>query len=138
MAAEHCDCGSNLPLIARIGGRDSDMFYVELDGEKKSLSPVVFEHALTHVLDAREYQIVQEENTRFRVRVEPLPGSEFDMARAQSAIEKQLQDYELDGKLQFEVEVVDRLAGDGEKKFKRIVSKVADAEKKNEEEPATA
>lgn len=133
MAAERCDCGSNLPLIARVGGRDSDMFYVELDGEKKPLSPVVFEHALTHVLDAREYQIVQEENARFRVRVEPLPGVEFDEGRAREAIEKQLKDYELDGKLTVEMEIVDRLEGDGEQKFKRIVSKVAEQDRKPEE-----
>ena len=88
----------------------------------------MFEHALTHVLDAREYQIVQEENTRFRVRVEPLPGVEFDRGRAQRGDRETAQDYELDGKLQFEVEVVDRLEGDGEQKFKRIVSKVAEAE----------
>jgi phenylacetate-CoA ligase len=137
MATEHCNCGSNLPLIERVGGRDSDMFYVEIDGQRRPLSPAVFEHALTHVLDAREYQIVQKENTRFVVRVEPLPGVNFDQQRAEQAIRRQLKDYELDGELQFEMEIVDRLDGDGEKKFKRIVSEVAEGDEEPNE-PAAA
>jgi phenylacetate-CoA ligase len=142
MAAEQCNCGSNMPLVARIGGRDSDMFYVEGPAGRKPLSPIVFEHALTHLLDAREYQIIQEENTRFLVRVEPLPGVEFDRERAQQAIAEQLKTYDLDGKLQVELEVVDRLVGEKDQKFKRIVSKVAKTDKElNEaanEEPAAA
>jgi phenylacetate-coenzyme A ligase PaaK-like adenylate-forming protein len=142
MAAEHCNCGSNMPLVARIGGRDSDMFYVEGPEGRKPLSPVVFEHALTHLLDAREYQIVQEENTRFKVRVEPLPGVEFDRDRAQQAIAEQLQTYDLDGKLQVELEVVDRLVGEQDQKFKRIVSKVAktvnEPNETTNDEPAAA
>lgn len=138
MATEECECGSNLPLIAQIGGRDSDMFYVELDGEKKPIPPVVFEHALMQLFDAREFQIVQEENARFRVRVEPLPSVNFNIERARGAIDQQLQEYQLAGKLQFEVEVVERLEGDGEQKFKRIVSKLAEAEKAKKEEEAVA
>jgi phenylacetate-CoA ligase len=138
MAAEHCNCGSNLPLIAEVGGRDSDMFYIESDEGRKPLPPVVFEHALIHVLDAREYQIVQEENTRFRVRIEPLPGAAFDRGRAQQEISDQLAEYGLQGKIEVEIEVVDRLENDGEKKFKRIVSKVADGETSTQAEPAAA
>jgi phenylacetate-coenzyme A ligase PaaK-like adenylate-forming protein len=129
MAEEHCDCGSGLPLVARVGGRDSDMFYVETSAGRKPLSPVVFEHALTHVLDAREYQIIQEENRRFRILIEPLPGVEFDQQRAEQAIDEQLADYELDGKFDVTVEVVDRLGGDDDQKFKRVVSKVAEEKK---------
>jgi phenylacetate-CoA ligase len=129
MAETHCDCGSGLPLVARVGGRDSDMFYVETAEGRKPLSPVVFEHALTHVLDAREYQIIQEENTRFRILIEPLPGVEFDRERADRALAEQLKTYELDGQFEVSVEVVDRLGGDNDQKFKRIVSKVADQTK---------
>lgn len=126
MADEHCDCGSGLPLVARVGGRDSDMFYIQTAEGRKPLSPVVFEHALIHVLDAREYQVIQEENTRFRILIEPLPGVDFDQQRAERAIDEQLADYELDGKFDVTVEIVDRLGGDDDQKFKRVVSKVAD------------
>jgi phenylacetate-CoA ligase len=146
MAKEQCNCGSNMPLVAQIGGRDSDMFYIETAKGKKPLLPVVFEHALTHVVDAREYQIVQEENTRFRIRLEPLPGQEFDRGRAERAIAEQLAEYKLDGQLQVEIEVVDKLLGEKDKKFKRIVSKVArttndpheQQAEAEEEEPAAA
>jgi phenylacetate-CoA ligase len=125
MAKEHCTCGSSLPLVARVGGRDSDMFYIETNEGRKPLSPVVFEHALTHVLDAREYQIIQEENTLFRILIEPLPGVEFDRERADRAIAEQLKTYDMDGQFEVTIEVVDRLGGDNEQKFKRVVSKVA-------------
>lgn len=138
MAQEHCDCGSSLPLIARVGGRDSDMFYVDTGEGRKPLSPVVFEHALTHVLDAREYQIIQEENTRFRILIEPLPGVEFDHDRADRAIAEQLDTYELAGKLDVSIEVVDRLAGEDDQKFKRVVSKVAKPEKKPQDQAEAA
>jgi phenylacetate-CoA ligase len=138
MATEPCGCGSNLPLIARVGGRDSDMFFIESTEGRKPLSPVVFEHALTHVLDAREYQVVQEENTRFRVRVEPLPGVEFDRERAQKAIADQLKTYNLDGKLDVAIEIVDRLVGEEGQKFKRIVSKVGASNENAAESPAAA
>jgi hypothetical protein len=80
------------------------------------------------VLDAREYQIIQEENTRFRVLIEPLPGVELDRERAEQTMHEQLETYDLAGKLDVTIEVVERLAGEDDQKFKRIVSKVAKPE----------
>ena len=80
MATESCNCGSNMPLIERIEGRDSDIFYIETKEGKRALQPTVFELALGRMLDAREYQIIQEENTKFRVLIEPLPGKKLDRA----------------------------------------------------------
>jgi phenylacetate-coenzyme A ligase PaaK-like adenylate-forming protein len=124
MATEPCLCGNNMPLIAAIEGRDSDMFYIETNEGARPLQPSVFELALGRMLDAREFQIVQEENTRFRIRVEPLPGKSFNRERGDKILREELKEYKLDGKLEVEIEVVDRLAADGEQKFKRIVSKV--------------
>jgi phenylacetate-coenzyme A ligase PaaK-like adenylate-forming protein len=124
MATEHCDCGNNLPLIARIEGRDSDMFHIETSSGTRPLQPSVFELALGRMLDAREYQIVQEENTTFRIRVEPLPGKSFNRERGETILSEELKAYKLDGMLSVEIEVVKKLAADGDKKFKRIVSKV--------------
>ncbi len=114
------------------------MFYVETDEGRKPLSPVVFEHALTQVLDAREYQIIQEENTRFRILIEPLPGVDFDRERANQIVAEQLDTYELDDKLDVSVEVVDRLAGEGDQKFKRVISKVNAPDKKPQDEDSAA
>jgi phenylacetate-coenzyme A ligase PaaK-like adenylate-forming protein len=129
MATEPCGCGNNMPLIDHIDGRDSDMFYIETSSGRRPLQPSVFELAVGRMLDTREYQIVQEENTRFRVRVEPLPGRTFNRSRADKILREELKAYELDGKLDVEIEVVDRLAADGDHKFKRIVSNVKRSKK---------
>jgi hypothetical protein len=88
------------------------------------LQPSVFELALGRILDAREYQMIQEENTRFRICIEPLPGKTFNRERADKIIQDELKTYGLENLLTVEIEIVDRLAADGDKKFKRVVSKV--------------
>jgi phenylacetate-coenzyme A ligase PaaK-like adenylate-forming protein len=123
MATKPCGCGNNMPLIDHIDGRDSDMFYIETPSGRRPLQPTVFELALGRMLDAREYQIVQEENTKFRVRVEPLPGKTFNRERGEKIMHDELKEYKLGDMVEVEFEIVDRLAADGDKKFKRIVSK---------------
>jgi phenylacetate-coenzyme A ligase PaaK-like adenylate-forming protein len=132
MAIEHCDCGNNMPLIDCVEGRDSDIFYIDTGHGEQPLQPSVFELALGKLLDTREYQIVQENNTRFKVRVEPLPGRKFDHERAEKVIRQEVKEYGLDTKIQVEVEVVDRLAADGDQKFKRIISKVKERDEEQE------
>jgi phenylacetate-coenzyme A ligase PaaK-like adenylate-forming protein len=124
MATEPCGCGSNLPLVAGIDGRDSEMFFIETDVGLQPLPPAVFEVALGEVLDAREYQLVQEERNAFRVRVEPLPGRKMDHERASRIIKEQVKEYGLDSHIQVEIEVVDKLEPEDGDKFKRVVSKV--------------
>ncbi|HEX3600372.1 MAG TPA: hypothetical protein VHU84_09540 [Lacipirellulaceae bacterium] len=124
MATESCECGNNLPLIARVDGRDSDMFFIDTADGRRALQPSVFELALGRILDAREYQMIQEENTRFLIRIEPLPGKTFNRERAEKIIQDELKEYGLEDLLSVEIEIVDRLAADGDKKFKRVVSKV--------------
>ncbi len=121
-----CGCGSNMPLIKRVDGRDSEVFKIPGGNGQKELSPIVFEHALAHVVDAREYQIVQESETDFRIRVEPLPGKEVEPALAHQAIQKHLAMYELDGKIHVELELTHELVSDGNQKFKRVVSRRED------------
>jgi phenylacetate-CoA ligase len=130
MAKDHCGCGNNMPLIDRVEGRDSDMFYIETKDGKRPLQPSVFELALGRMLDAREYQLIQEENTTFRILIEPLPGKSFDQARADKIMREELEEYKLTDKIEFKIELVDKLAADGDQKFKRIVSKVKEREEK--------
>ena len=83
------------------------------------------------MLDVREYQLIQEENTRFRILVEPLPGKTVDRARAEKMMHEQLREYGLEQQLQVKVEAVERLTNDGEQKFKRVVSKPRDNKKES-------
>lgn len=133
MAMEPCNCGSNLPLIKCVDGRDSEIFTIKSpNGELRPLQPSVFELAMSRLVDVREYQLVQEENTRFRICMEPLPGQPVNEQRAHRVIHEELKQYGLDQKLSIELEVVERLAANGDKKFKRIVSKVKHDEPQRE------
>jgi phenylacetate-CoA ligase len=124
MATENCGCGSNMPLIKCVEGRDSDVFEIKTDKGTRSVQPTIFELALGRMLDVREYQIIQEENTRFRILLEPLPGQNFDRDRAEKIMDDQLQQYDLHRELSIELEAVDRLMPEGDRKFKRVVPKV--------------
>jgi phenylacetate-coenzyme A ligase PaaK-like adenylate-forming protein len=137
MATEPCGCGSNLPLIDHVEGRDSDVFEIKTDKGTKSLQPTIFELVLGRLLDVREYQIVQEENTRFRILIEPLPGKQLDRGRAEKMMHEQLREYGLDKQLEVKVEPADKLTNDGEQKFKRVVSRLENGNgKKNAENTA--
>jgi phenylacetate-coenzyme A ligase PaaK-like adenylate-forming protein len=129
MATEPCGCGSNLPLIDHVEGRDSDVFEIKTDQGTKSLQPTIFELALGRMLDVREYQLIQEENTRFRIIVEPLPGKSVDRAQCEKMMHEQLCEYGLEKDLQINVEPVKRLTNDRNQKFKRVVSMTPDNKK---------
>src|SRR5262249_3985038 len=105
MAAQPCNCGNMMPLIDHVEGRDSDVFQIETDHGVRTLQPTIFELALGRMLNVREYQLVQEKNTRFRIRVEPLPGKNVDHKRAEQTMRDQLREYGLDQKLEIELEV---------------------------------
>ncbi len=126
MATEPCGCDSNLPLIDHVEGRDSDVFEITTDKGTRTLQPTIFELALGRMLEVREYQLIQEDNTKFRILVEPLPGKTVDHGQAEKVMYEELREYDLDQQLQINVEAVDRLTNDGEQKFKRVV-----CEKKN-------
>ncbi len=124
MAAEACGCGSKLPLIARVEGRDSDVFWIAGEGGLRPITPGVFETALGQITEAREYQVVQDDPRRFRIRIEVVPGVELNRERALEVVRRQLDDYGLAEQLEVTVEKADQLAPEGGNKFKRSVTKV--------------
>jgi len=128
MATEPCDCGSNLPLIKCVDGRDSDVFEIKTESGARTLQPTIFQLALGRMLDVREYQIIQEDNTQFRILLEPLPGQKLDQTRADKVMQQQLRDYDLDKTLDVTLETVDRLATDGESKFKHCITDTEEVE----------
>jgi phenylacetate-coenzyme A ligase PaaK-like adenylate-forming protein len=129
MATEPCRCGSNLPLIARVEGRDSDVFWIEGEGGLRAITPGVFETAVGQITEAREYQVVQDDPHRFRIRIETVPGEELNRQRALEIVRKELNAYGLAEKLEVSVEIVDRLSPEAGNKFKRSVSKVKPPDK---------
>ena len=138
MATEPCGCGSNLPLIDHVEGRDSDVFEIKTSKVTKSLQPTIFELALGKMLDVREYQLIQEENTAFKILVEPLPGKTLDGEKTKKVMHEHLREYGLHEQLTIEVEAVERLTTDGDQKFKRVVSKVDDNKQVGEKDKPAA
>jgi phenylacetate-coenzyme A ligase PaaK-like adenylate-forming protein len=124
MATEPCGCGNNMPLIAGIDGRDSEVFHIETESGTRTLQPTIFELAIGRVLEAREYQLIQEDGTNFRILLEPLPGKTVDPQRASRAVYADLEKYGLHDKLRVKIEIVDRLAPNGDTKFKRVICKL--------------
>jgi phenylacetate-CoA ligase len=123
MAAEHCNCGSNLPLIESIDGRDSDMFKIETDRGTRLLQPIIFQFALSRMLDVREYQVIQETNNRLRLLLEPLPGQKLDRERASAVVDEELRKNGFGQQIDVEIEAVERLMPDGDNKFQRVICK---------------
>jgi phenylacetate-coenzyme A ligase PaaK-like adenylate-forming protein len=126
MAAEHCNCGSNLPLVESIEGRASEMFEVETEHGTHLLQPMIFQNTLTRLLEVREYQIIQKENSRFHIFLEPLPGQKLDRERATAVMDQELRRYGLDQMIEVKLEAVERLLPDGDQKFQRVIFKRKD------------
>lgn len=129
MADKPCGCGSNLPLIARIEGRDSAVFWIEGDGGLRPMPSAMIETALGHITEIREYQVVQEDPHTFLIRVEPLPGASPGDEHVGQIVRKQLEDYGLGGQLNVNVETAERLVPEDGKKFERAISKVKPPDK---------
>jgi phenylacetate-CoA ligase len=124
MATKPCRCGSTMPLIDHIDGRDSELLYVHSEKGLRPVPPMIIEIALIQMLHFRDYQIVQEEDTHVHVLIEPLPGIAFDRDRANRIMHDQLRKYGLDQKLDVELEIVQGLRPEGDQKFQRVVCKV--------------
>jgi phenylacetate-CoA ligase len=118
-----CACGSRLPRVARIEGRNADVFWVKDGGRYRPIQSEVFIHAFDYAREVREWQAVQEERNRVRVRVELVPGARFNRDRAARMLRQQMQMFGLDGLLEVDLEPVPALASDPHTgKFQRIVT----------------
>jgi phenylacetate-coenzyme A ligase PaaK-like adenylate-forming protein len=120
MATEPCGCGSQLPLVARIEGRNSDMLSIQTSGGVREVSAGIFQVAVESLLDVREYQLIQKENHRVRVLLEPLAADDFDQDRAEKYVLDQLRANGIDAREILDFETVDHLVPPTDGKFKRV------------------
>ncbi len=120
-----CRCGSRLPRIARIDGRSSDCFWVRNGTGYRKLLSSVFKQAFDHVREVREWQAVQTDRNRVRLKVEVLPGATLDEEKAWKVLNRQLEAYDFRDLVQVSLERVRALPPDPKTgKLKRIVSLV--------------
>jgi len=128
MADAPCRCGSRLPRVARIEGRAADDFWVGEGPRRRRLSNIVFLHGLEYLRDLREWQAVQIGRNLVAIRLEPIPGTTLDEARARRFLDRQLAAYDYRD-VQVRLEVVPRLNADPNTgKFRRMVSLVGQAD----------
>jgi phenylacetate-coenzyme A ligase PaaK-like adenylate-forming protein len=130
MADQPCSCGSQMPLIARVEGRDSDLLTVQTDWGVREISAGLVQVAVEALLDVREYQLVQMDDNRVRVSLEPLPEAAFDLEKANQVVGDQLRANGIDAQRSIELEVVKELARPDDSKFKRVVQAEDVAERK--------
>jgi phenylacetate-CoA ligase len=125
MATTSCRCGSRLPRIASIDGRTADYFWIRVGDEYRQLLSFVFKTAFEALPEMREWQAIQEERNRIRIRLEPQPGARLDPSRGRELLRGQLESQGLGDTLEMEVEVVPRLGVDSATgKLRRIISRV--------------
>lgn len=125
MATTRCACGSRLPRIEHIGGRNSDVFWVTSAGGYKALSAYPLQHAFEYLREVREWQATQVGRNRVVVRFEMLPGAKFDEAKARARLNERLALAGFGDEVEVAFEVVPRLGIDaGTGKFRRMVSLV--------------
>ena len=122
MADSPCQCGSRLPLVAKIEGRAADAFRVEDGTKARQMINSVFKNAFDYTREVREWQAVQVSRNRVRVNLELLPGASFDGPHARAALDRQLAMYGFLGVVDVSLEVVPRLSADPRTgKFRRMV-----------------
>jgi len=132
-----CSCDNQLPRIARIEGRSADVFWVRANGGYRQVQGEVFKHAFDSAREVREWQAIQEDRNRVRVRLELLAGANFDRERTWQMLRRQLRMFSLEGLLEVSLEPVPALTPDPHTgKFRRIVSLVgppSDADRTKED-----
>jgi phenylacetate-coenzyme A ligase PaaK-like adenylate-forming protein len=121
MATTPCACGSRLPRIARIDGRVAEVFRIDTAAGPKVLSAYPFQHAFDHLRGVREWQAVQLDCRRVRVRFEVLPGASLDTRSAEARLRERLALAGFTDMPDVSFEVVPRLEADpATGKFRRM------------------
>jgi phenylacetate-coenzyme A ligase PaaK-like adenylate-forming protein len=121
MADQPCRCGSRMPRIAHVEGRTAEEFWVLDQGELRTVADTIFKNACDYLREVREWQAVQEERNRIRLRLELLPGMRFNEAATRRIVTGQLREFGLPEDVVVEVEAVPALTPDpATGKFRRM------------------
>ena len=125
LATRPCQCGSRLPRIERIEGRDAEVFWIR-DGQRdRLLSGVLFHHAADSLRDIREWQVEQVERNRLEVRLELVPGASLAEEGPKSRFLQKLHELGLPQGVATEVHIVSNLGPDrATGKMRRMISHV--------------
>ena len=125
MAVEPCSCGSRLPRIDRVEGRAAEIFWI-FDGTRHQLvAGGLFSAALDSLHEIREWQAIQTERNRVKVRLELLPNALLTPALMRDAFLHALTKQGLPSYVTVDIEVVPKLLPDQvTSKFRRMISEI--------------
>ena len=125
MAVEPCRCGSRLPRIDHVQGRAAEIFWI-FDGTRYQLvSGVLFHAAVDSLHEIREWQAIQTERNRVKVRLELLPDASMTPEAVREALLQALAKHELPGHVTVDIEFVSKLVPDQvTSKFRRMISDI--------------
>ena len=125
-AAEPCGCGNNLPRLGRVGGRSTEFFWVRGEQGYKQLPALAITGALLQLGGVREWQGIQEERNRIRLRIEPLPDARIESEPLRLFLEDQIRSFGLTGIVTWQIEIVPRIHPDPKSgKMRHAISLVA-------------
>ena len=120
-----CPCGSNLPHILSVEGRTKDIFWVEVGGQYRELSSMVFLRPLVSCFEMAEFQVVQTERNRFQLRAAPIPGKSLSAEFLYTLVHDALQLEGLADRVQIEVKLVSEIKPDPRSgKMRRMITLV--------------
>jgi phenylacetate-CoA ligase len=109
-----CNCGRNLPIFEEIHGRKDDVILLQ-DGRRVTQIDTII-HSDLHI---KEAQIIQDEVSRFRIKVVPTTGwCSRDATRLEKELKKRV------GNVAVSVEEVSEIPRTWRGKFRIIISHV--------------
>jgi phenylacetate-coenzyme A ligase PaaK-like adenylate-forming protein len=120
-----CGCGNQLPRVASVAGRSDDVLWVRDGGQRRKVMGEVFLHALEYSREVREWQAIQEEPNRVRLRLELLPGADLNREKIRRSLNEQLSMFDLKHLIDIQLETVPAIRPDPKTgKLNRLVSRV--------------
>mgnify|MGYP001501716727 CR=1 FL=1 len=109
MSPTPCGCGSPLPLITSITGREKDKFWIEVGGKYRELPYYVFLAGLHHELGMAEHQVLQTGKNSFVIRAVPRPGVRLSIERLKELVQHSVDVEGLGSVVTFDVEIVPQI-----------------------------
>jgi phenylacetate-CoA ligase len=125
LSGEPCPCGSPLPLINAIAGRNNDRIWIDTPAGVREIPGYFFVSALHELTDLGEFQLVQIERNRFELLAQPVPGTTLSADDIRQVLHKTFAREHLADLLHVDIHLKSSLPPDPRSgKHRRFISKV--------------
>ena len=125
LSPKKCQCGSPLPVIENIWGREGDIIYVKKsETEYEALEPILFNFKIPHLM---KYRIIQETNNVLTAKIAIENGKKEVIEHVHKAIDKILREKGVDNIVKVNVEIFPENSEIFHTKNTTVVSKIKKA-----------